>query len=324
MGAGDWDDSNPFKSIFSIPGADPPKSSNSLADLLGAIGRKPTIPPPPDNNPLANLAVLRALSGYPPPESPFGRISIPPPPPPSKPSPPVGGVSWAQSLVRGLLQRKAAVTPGRVLPSIDHLAIMEGRQVRAAFVYSGLHGFTKLVATQPANKSFIFLHTFVEMATKLTKHYNGEMMDVAGDRVLSVFHRPSTDLSNDPVEDAVTFALQFQTIFQKAIGPAFADLGPLSLGIGVDYGVAVVGCVGIRNNKKIVFFGDAANNAAKLQDIAGEGETVLSAMAQFMRPTYLKDQSWKSTYETLATGTIIFRYKQIFAGSGENPAKPRR
>ncbi len=200
---------------------------------------------------------------------------------------------------------------------------MEGRQIRAAFVYSDLHGFTKLVATQPVNKSFVFLHTFFEVATRLTKLYDGEVMDVAGDRVLSVFHRPSTDLSNDSVEDAVTFALQFQTIFEKAIGPAFADLGPLSLGIGVDCGDVVVGCVGVRNNKRIVFFGDAANNAAKLQDIAGPGETILSVAANVRRPAYLSHPSWTPTLVKIANGSIVFRYAQVFAGDGENPVKPR-
>jgi class 3 adenylate cyclase len=107
------------------------------------------------------------------------------------------------------------------------------------------------------------------------------------------------------------------------IGPAFADLGPLSLGIGVDYGGAVVGCVGTRNNKRIVFFGDSANNAAKLQDIAGAGETVLSAVANYMRPTYLNHASWTPALEKLANGSIVFRYNQIFAGDGENPARPR-
>jgi hypothetical protein len=130
-------------------------------------------------------------------------------------------------------------------------------------------------------------------------------------------------LSNDPVEDAVTFALQFQTVFQKAIGPSFADLGPLSLGIGVDYGDAVVGCVGIRNNKRIVFFGDAANNAAKLQDIAGAGETVLSAMANYKRPTYLNYQSWTPSLEKLTNGAVVLRIRQIFNVVGDAPPKAR-
>lgn len=228
-------------------------------------------------------------------------------------------------MVKGLLARKADVSQGRALPGIDDLAVMEGRKIRAVFVYSDLHGFTKLVATQPENKSFVFLHTFVEMATRLTKHYNGEVMDVAGDRVLSVFHRAATDHSHDPAEDAVTFALWFQTIFAKVIAPAFAGggLGQLSLGIGIDYGDAIVGCVGIRNNKRIVFFGDAANNAAKLQEMAGPGETVLSAMANGLKPSYLSHPSWTPTYERVANNVIVIRYHQIFAAAGDSPPKAR-
>jgi class 3 adenylate cyclase len=323
----DWDDKNRALNNFfgfGIPSAPPQKNPKALADMITAIGRKRTIPLPPDENPLGNLAALRALSGYVSAESPLVRIPLTPPPP-SKSLPLVGGASWARSLVDGLLKRKATVIPGRALPSINDLAVMEGRRLRAAFVYSDLHGFTKLVATQPENKSFFFLHAFVEVATRLTKLYKGEVMDVAGDRVLSVFDRPLGNQSNEPVEDAATFALQFQTIFTMAISPAFSGggLGQLSLGIGIDYGEAVVGCVGIRDNKRLVFFGDAANNAAKLQDIAGAGETVLSAAANSRRPTYLNHYSWVPTPETLQNGLTIFRYRQFFDGDGENPVRPR-
>jgi adenylate cyclase len=191
--------------------------------------------------------------------------------------------------------------------------------------YSDLHGFTKLVASQPENKSFVFLHAFVEMATRLTKHYNGEVMDVAGDRVLSAFHRTPTNFSKEPVEDAITFALQLQTIFNQVIGPAFVGdgLGQLSVGVGIDYGEAVIGCVGIRNNKTIVFFGDAANNAAKLQEIAGAGETVLSAIADLMKPAYLNHESWTPSLEKLANGAFVLRIRQIFNVVGDTPAKAR-
>jgi adenylate cyclase len=146
-------------------------------------------------------------------------------------------------------------------------------------------------------------------------------LDVAGDRVLSVFQRPLSDQSNGPVEDAVTFALWLQTLFDKAVGPAFAGggLGQLTLGIGIDYGLAVVGCVGIRNNKRIVFFGDPANKAAKLQDAAGAGQTVLSTMAYVMRPKYLNGETWHPTIELL-DGNAILRITQIFAG--DSPPKP--
>lgn len=251
-------------SRLSLPPLEPPPA-NSLFGYIGLPSEEP-----PLNN-LRRLSELgKRISEFPsstPPASGLGNLlggyrPIPiaePTPPPAPPSPAVPDMDYIRSFVGAMTKKKVLVKDGRVMPSIDDLAIMEGRRVNAAFVYSDLHGFTKLVATQPENKSFVFLHTFVEIASRLTKHYGGQVVDCAGDRVLSVFHRSPGDHSVDPVHDAVTFALFLQTAFSRVIGPSFtAGLGQLSLGIGIDYGPAVVGCVGIRNNKKIVFFGDAA------------------------------------------------------------------
>ncbi len=213
------------------------------------------------------------------------------------------------------------VAPGRVLPEISEMARLQGRRIRAAFVYSDLHGFTKLVATQPEARSFLLLDTFVEIATRLTKHYNGEVMDVAGDRVLSVFHRSLGDASDDPVHEAVTFALWLQGVFNKVICPAFGGSpGQLSLGIGIDYGLAIVGCVGIRNNRRIVFLGDPANDAAKLQDLAGAGETILSQEASRRHPKLLNNVGWNPKIE-LWKDQAIMRINQYI--DDENPPRPR-
>jgi class 3 adenylate cyclase len=321
---------NSLYGIFGPPPADPPL--NNLSGLAGLLRREPPAPliPPPANN----LLRLADLLGRTPPATmippPSGSLrglgsilqKLPPVPPPLVPLPkyepaPEHSVQWAQNTVASLLKEKPSVKDGRVLPGIEDLAIMDGRRVRAAFVYSDLHGFTKLVATQPESKSFVFLQAFVEIASQVTKRYGGEVIDVAGDRVLSVFHRPLGDQSNAPAEDAITFALWLQTLFNKAIGPAFegGGLGKLSLGIGIDYGVAVVGCVGIRGNKRIVFLGEPANFAAKLQEMAGSGETVLSALAHYMHPPYLNEQrGWKPSYVKLPNSeTIVIRITQNFA-----------
>jgi class 3 adenylate cyclase len=241
------------------------------------------------------------------------------PPPPS--APPAHSINWFKNVMTLHLKNKVELKAGRVLPNIDDLAIMEGRHINAAFVYSDLHGFTKLVATQPTGKSFVLLNAFVAVTNYITKHYNGQVMDCAGDRLLSVFHRVSTDNSNEPVEDAITAAFWLQTIFNKVISPRFGEAGMpnLSLGIGVDYSSAVVGCVGIRNNKRLVFFGDAANHAAKLQEMAGTGETILSTRAFGRQPSYLRSESWKPKYEKMPNGEIIVRHNQMFAANDDQP-----
>jgi class 3 adenylate cyclase len=301
---------SPANSIFDWIGKSsedrPLNNLRSLADLGRRISALPSSPPP------ANL--LTNLSGGSIFGDPVFRAPIPVEKPTGPPAPAAPGMDFIRSFVSAMANKKVHVKDGRVMPSIDDIAIMEGRRVNAAFVYSDLHGFTKLVATQPENKSFVFLHTFVEIASRLTKHYGGQVVDCAGDRVLSVFHRSPGDYSVDPVHDAVTFALFLQTAFSRVIGPSFAaGLGQLSVGIGIDYGPAVVGCVGIRSNKRIVFFGDAANKAAKLQEKAGAGETILSYDADIRKPAYLESTNgWTLQRETIEDGSTILRTTCIF------------
>jgi hypothetical protein len=52
-----------------------------------------------------------------------------------------------------------------------------------------------------------------------------------------------------------------------------------------------IGCVGIRNNKRLVFFSDAANHAAKLQDHVTSGETALSPLVYRYRPSFLTPEN---------------------------------
>ncbi len=276
---------------FGLTGESSDNSVNAWAKIFGEM-----YPPPAPSSPIARPIIAAPIA----PPAPLPSPSRPPAP--SKPD-----IDFIRKFVGAMVRKKAEVTDGRVMPSIDNLAIMEGRRVNAAFVYSDLHGFTKLVATQPENKSFVFLHTFVEVASRLTKYHNGQVMDCAGDRVLSVFHRSPGDHSHEPVHDAVNYALYLQTAFSRVIGPTFASggLGQLSLGIGIDYGAVTVGCVGIRNNKKIVFFGDAANNAAKLQDMAGASETIWSIDVEIRKPAYLTAQNgWDFRFEQFNSSWI--------------------
>jgi hypothetical protein len=174
-------------SLGSAPLVRPPAPPTSTG-YLGVIGR-------PLNN-LRSLAALGSLIPPPGPQSPggsiisgppvlgtrlgaLGRIAMLPPPPKLAPAP-EHGVQWARETVGSLLKQKASVRDGRVLPAIEDLAVMEGRRIRAAFVYSDLHGFTKLVATQPENKSFVFLQAFIEIASQVTKRYGGEVIGCRG------------------------------------------------------------------------------------------------------------------------------------------------
>lgn len=302
--------STPAKAIVPpIPRQHPvPAPSLSLFEALARIGIAPprTVSVPADTFP--GITALRH--------------SVPSPPPKTK-TQLVPSVAVCDGLLKSLLaKRQIAITEGRVLPSLDDLAVGSGRQLKAAFVYSDLAGFSKVVASQPRDVSLSLMMSFVDLMSWITTYYGGTLVDCAGDRTLSVFHRPSTDFSPEPARTAVTCALWMQTIVQRVLAPAFAklQLPGISVGIGVDYGDAVVGCVGVRGNKRFVFLGDPANNAAKLQEMTGANETVLSYEAFTRRQSFMDARcNWFFFPEVDTSGQGIYRTQCRFADSVVNP-----
>jgi len=289
----------PYQSLLEALGL-APKRPSTLLDTLFGIGPAP-LPPAAPTMPRPSLPSSRTRSTA------IARTLV--------------GVPVASQIVRSLLAKKAPdVNVGRVLPSIDDLAVGEGRKLNAAFVYTDLHGFTKLVASLPTTTSFSLMQVFVELIWRITRHFGGTLVDCAGDRVLSVFYRPALDFGPEPVREAITAALWSQVIVQRAIAPEFTRKGvpDTSVAIGVDYGPATIGCIGIRNNKRLVFFGDAANRAAKLQDNAGPNDTALSAAAYAHRPSFLNN--WPIQYERDSGGNERYRIAVTFQHD-EPPAR---
>lgn len=265
-----------------------------------------------DYNNKGNLDLLRLLLGSETPftPSPFARVSLPPPPScrppalsglmkalsqPAKPKPPVLSVEHMKGLLDESLNKKLEVNPGRQLPTIFDLSVGEGRELNAAFVYTDLTGYSKLISSQGTGMGFKLLHGFVTIIEKITGHFNGGVVDCAGDRTLSVFYRPSKDYSTGPIREAVTAALWIQTAMTKVVGPRFsaANVNGVQASIGIDYGTTITGCVGVRGNKRVVFFGDAANKAAKLQEEGAGGETLVSPVVFQYRPSFLNNGTWR-------------------------------
>lgn len=278
-----------------------------------------------------NFDFLSLLAGIQKPvaPNPFARVNLPPPPSaslaglarvlsrPVRPQPPALSVEHMKGILEESVSKKPDVNPGRQLPTVFDLAIGEGRELNATFVYTDLDGYSKLISTKGTGIGFQLLQGFVSLVEKITGHFNGAVVDCAGDRTLSVFFRPSTDRSAAPIKEALTAALWIQTAIHKVIAPRFAaaQVDQVRASIGVDYGKAIAGCVGVRGNKRLIFFGDAANNAAKLQDLAAGGETVVSPVVFQYKPGYLNGPTWhfEPTYSQYQWTITHYTTNHIFS-----------
>ena len=245
-----------------------------LGHLLFPQRSQPTMPA------AAILAELFKIETAPPPLPPFVPVT------PSQPN-----VAISRRRITASLSQAADgdITDGRVLPSLDAIPIANGRKLKAAILYNDLKGFSGLVAGLPKKKTLSILHAFVSEMARIASEFGGEVVDCAGDRIMAVFWRPHNNNDRQPIYDAICCGFWMQTVTDRAFRSVLIQkrLPSVSCGIGIDYGEVIATRVGIRNRNKLVLLGSAANIAAKLEDVAAEGQTVVSPVVYNHRPSFM-------------------------------------
>jgi class 3 adenylate cyclase/tetratricopeptide (TPR) repeat protein len=145
----------------------------------------------------------------------------------------------------------------------------ERRQVTVLF--ADLAGFTQLSSSLDAEDVHELLNRYFAAVDGVIERHGGHVDKHIGDALMAVFGAPVAH-TNDP-ERAVRAALD--------IHAAVADLDPtLAVHIGVASGNVVASGMGSESHSEYTVIGDAVNLAARLQDLAEGGETLISEAVQ--------------------------------------------
>ncbi len=141
----------------------------------------------------------------------------------------------------------------------------ERRQVTVLF--ADISGFTKLSQERDAEDTHALLNEFFAVTDAAIGEYGGHIDKHIGDSVMAVFGAPTAH-GNDP-ERAVRAALDIHT--------AAAQLDPpLGVHIGLAAGTVVASGTGSDAHQEYTVTGETVNLAARLQDTAKRGETLIA------------------------------------------------
>jgi|SRR3990170_2463648 len=223
--------------------------------------------------------------------------------------------SWNRVTAELARAADGEITRGLALPEPEQLGLADGRRLVAAVLYNDLRGFSAMVSQNPRRMTLLALQVFVSEMTRVVAFCNGTVVDCAGDRIMGVFWKPAGDKSPQPIHDAVRAAFWMQTVMYKVLNPVLAQHGlpAVSCGIAIDYGSVVVARVGIRNRNKLVFLGDPATFAAKLEPLARDGETILSQVVYENRPPSMtSENNWCFAAEPNISNPAWYRSDRIF------------
>jgi adenylate cyclase len=117
------------------------------------------------------------------------------------------------------------------------------------------------------------LNQFYATATAVFTSGDGIVDKLVGDEVMALFLTAFRSLGERTCEVMVDGARELLLCF----GQTTPDQDPLPVGVGLSFGMARVGNVGVGEVKDFTAVGDVVNTAARLEANASPGEIVMSA-----------------------------------------------
>jgi class 3 adenylate cyclase len=212
---------------------------------------------------------------------------------------------------RTIVTEKWSVEDGRVIPSTADIPLNNSakRFGLATFLYADLKGSTKMVSQLSWQRSAEIYKTYLYCASRLIRHYNGEVVAFDGDRVMGIF------LGDEQSTNAVRCAFRINWARMYVIQPIYDSF--YGAGFSVDHCIGIdvseVRCcrTGVRGDNDLLWIGAAPNIAAKLTDIGEYPIWITDAIYTRMMPEvkiYSDGRAmWEQRFWTPQDNRIIYR-----------------
>ncbi len=148
------------------------------------------------------------------------------------------------------------------------------RRETVAVLFADIVGFTRMAETMPPEAVVTMLREFHVRMTAQIFACGGTVDKYIGDEIFAVFGVPTAS-ANDAANahtcaDMMLDALERWNGERTRKGEA-----PLAIGIGLNYGPAVLGDIGSEHSMSFTVIGDTVNTAARLQALTRTLETPL-------------------------------------------------
>ena len=149
--------------------------------------------------------------------------------------------------------------------------IGSGERRQVAILFADLSGFTELSTTLDAEELRDLVGRFFDAVDGVVENYGGTVDKHIGDAVMALFGAPVAH-DDDPGR-AVRAALDIH----EAVAGLGAETGrDLAVHVAIASGEVVAGGVGSDERREYTVMGDAVNLAARLDELARPGETLIS------------------------------------------------
>jgi adenylate cyclase len=142
-------------------------------------------------------------------------------------------------------------------------------------LFADIRGFTSLSERENPERVVRLLNRYFTAMTEIIFEHGGTLDKYIGDGLMALFGAP-TATPNDAI-NAAKAAVVMQRKINSLNGELVAEgLSPVTVGIGLHTGEAVVGYIGSEKRSEYTAIGDTVNLAARLEANARGGQILLS------------------------------------------------
>jgi adenylate cyclase len=148
------------------------------------------------------------------------------------------------------------------------------RRQTVAVLFADIVGFTRMAEAMAPEAVMAMLREFHTRMTAEIFACSGTVDKYIGDEIFAVFGLPT--VSADDAANALTCAdLMLRAIEQWNVERTAKGESPLAIGIGLNYGPAVLGDIGSEQSMSFTVIGDTVNTGARLQALTRTIKTPL-------------------------------------------------
>lgn len=179
------------------------------------------------------------------------------------------------------LQRLKTFLPAPVAEMVvqsDNAGLLESHRRYIACLVCDIRGFTRFSDVAEPEETIALLRDYHSALGELADRHQGTISYRAGDGIMVIFNDPIP--CEQPVLDALRLAEDIRNRWTTLRGPWLRLGHTIGIGIGIASGYATLGLLGDESRTDYTAIGNVVNLAARLCDLAGDGEILLDHRAQ--------------------------------------------
>jgi adenylate cyclase len=190
-----------------------------------------------------------------------------------------------------------------------YISTLKGQRKNVTVLFADIRGFTPLSELLGPEEVVKLLNDYLSHMTDVVFKHEGTLDKFLGDGLMAVFGAPVEQSAS--TLNAVRAAVEMRSRLEEFnVRQRAGGRQEVRVGIGVNFGEAVVGNIGSRQRMDYTVIGDTVNVAQRIQTFADGGQIVLSDVA-YARVAGAVDARALGSYELKGKKKAVALYEVI-------------